>query len=348
MKGRILTGHRPTGPRHLGHLLGTLENWARLQDEYECFFLIADYHALTTDYEHPRQLPRQVLEVLLDWLAAGIDPRRSTILLQSAVPEHAELALLLGMLVTVPRLERNPTYKELVEQLGLSERASLGLLAYPVLQAADILIYRADAVPVGEDQLPHIELTREIARRFNSLYGFTFPEPQALLSATPRLPGTDGRTMHSSYRNTIVLSAAPEEIREAAAGMVTDPARIHPTDPGHPEVCPVFAYHRALAPAEAGLVEDACRRGEIGCVGHKRTVAERLVERLEPFRRIRQEMAGREDTLWDILREGSQRARALAQVTLSQVRARMGLAQSALPIALRARQGADLSGKVCC
>jgi tryptophanyl-tRNA synthetase len=348
MKGRILTGHRATGPRHLGHLFGTLEAWARLQEAYECFFLIADYHTLTTDYEHPQQLPHRVLEVLLDWLAAGIDPRRSTILLQSAVPEHAELALLLGMLVTVPRLERNPTYKELKEQLGLGERASLGLLAYPVLQAADILIYRADTVPVGEDQLPHIELTREIARRFNSLYGFTFPEPQALLSTTPRLPGTDGRTMHASYGNTIALSASPEEIRQAVASMVTDPARIHPTDPGHPEVCPVFAYHRALADAEAGLVEEACRRGEIGCVAHKRAVAERLVERLEPFRRIRAEMHGRHEVLWDILREGSQRARALAQETLSQVRTRMGLAESALPIAVRARAGTDLSGKVCC
>src|SRR5512146_786994 len=207
-KGRILTGHRPTGPRHIGHLMGTLENWARLQDTYECFFLVADLHVLTTDYEHPQQVRENSLGIVLDWLAAGIDPNRSTLVLQSAVPAHTQLDTLLGMLMTVPRLNRVPTYKEQVKELHL--QPSLGLLAYPVLQAADILIYKADTVPVGEDQLPHLELTREIARRFNQQYGETFPEPEALLSATPRLPGTDNRTMHQSYGNTIALGDTEE------------------------------------------------------------------------------------------------------------------------------------------
>jgi len=350
VQGRILTGHRPTGRRHLGHLLGTLEAWVRLQEEYECFFLIADYHVLTTDFEHPQLLRENIRECLLDWLAAGIDPRRSTLLLQSAVPEHAELALLLGMLVTVPRLERNPTYKEQVQQLGLAERASLGLLAYPVLQAADILIYRADTVPVGEDQLPHLELARELARRFNTLYGELFPEPRPLLSPTPRLPGTDGRTMHTSYGNTIPLSSSPEEIRERVWGMVTDPARIHPHDPGHPEVCPVNAYHLALEREEAEDVAEECRRGNIPCVEHKRRMSALLTERLEPYRRIREEMAGREDEVWDILRQGSRRAAILARATLEEVRTRMGLPQlrrerAGLPERSRLP---DLSGKLCC
>jgi tryptophanyl-tRNA synthetase len=349
-KGRILTGHRPTGRRHLGHLLGTLQTWARLQEEYECFFLIANYHVLTTDYEHPEHIPENVRHVLLDWLAAGIDPQRSTILLQSAVPEHAELALLLGMLVSVPRLERNPTYKEQVQQLGLVERASLGLLAYPVLQAADILAYQADTVPVGEDQLPHLELAREMARRFNTLYGELFPEPQPLLSTTPRLPGTDGRTMHTSYDNTIPLSADPPEIQDKVWGMVTDPARIHPHDPGHPEICPVNQYHQALEPEKAERIAAACRQGQIPCVEHKEGMAGLLVERLEPYRRIRQEMAGHEDDLWDILRQGSLRARALARKTLSTARACMGVPNLGVAMERASSQNVslDLAGKVCC
>ncbi len=349
-KGRILTGHRPTGRRHLGHLLGTLQTWAGLQDDYECLFLIADYHVLTTDYEHPDLLRANVFEVLLDWLAAGIDPQRSTILLQSAVPEHAELSVLLGMLVTVPRLQRNPTYKEQVGQLGLYDRASLGLLAYPVLQAADILIYKADTVPVGEDQVPHLEVARELARRFNSLYGDLFPEAQALLSQAPRLPGTDGRTMHNSYGNAIALAAAPEEIHQAVSGMVTDPARIHPTDPGHPEICPIHEVHQAMAPDAAEPVAEACRRGEIGCVEHKRMMTELLVTFLEPYRRIRGEMAGREDELWALLSQGSQDARVLAQATLAEVRARMGLPSlGAVRInGVGLHSSVDLQGKVCC
>ena len=348
-RGRILTGHRPTGRRHLGHLLGTLRTWAGLQDTYECLFLIADYHVLTTDFEHPGQLQDNVLQVLLDWLAAGIDPQRSLILLQSAVPEHAELALLLGMLVTVPRLERNPTYKDQVQNLGLDERASLGLLAYPVLQAADILIYKAGLVPVGEDQLPHVELAREMARRFNGLYGELFPEPEPLLSTAPRVPGVDGRTMHTSYGNAITLSASPEELQKRVWSMITDPARIHPRDPGHPEICPVNDYHQALDPSVAEQYAEDCRQGAVTCVQHKKLMTTLLVETLEPFRRIRQEMAGREDEVLDILRQGSARARALAAETLSQVRARMGLPDLAAMEKSRRRVGIhDMDGKVFC
>lgn len=347
VEGRILTGHRPTGRRHLGHLLGTLQTWARLQQTYECFFLIADYHVLTTDFDHPEHLQDNVLQVLLDWLAAGIDPQRSTILLQSALPEHAELALLLGMLITVPRLERNPTYKEQVQNLGLVERASLGLLAYPVLQAADILIYQADTVPVGEDQLPHVELTRELARRFNGLYGDFFPEPQPLLSPTPRVPGVDGRTMHTSYGNTIALSSSPAEIDKKVWAMVTDPARIHPRDPGHPDICPVNDYHQAFDAEAAEQYAQDCRQGAVSCVAHKKLISALMTERLEPYRRIRQEMAGREDEVLDILRQGSARAGVLAQETLAQVRARMGLAD--LADLARRRVGIhNLEGKVFC
>ncbi|MFH1609106.1 MAG: tryptophan--tRNA ligase [Candidatus Bipolaricaulota bacterium] len=320
---RILTGHRPTGPRHLGHLVGTLDTWRRLQDDHECLFLVADLHVLTTDYTHPQRIRANIEAMLLDWLGVGLDPEKSTFVLQSAVPEHAELAVLLSMLVTVARAARNPTYKEQVRELGLSP--SLGLLAYPVLQAADILAYKADAVPVGQDQLPHLEITREIARSFNRLYGTTFPEPEPILSAVPRLPGTDGRTMHTSYGNTLPLAANPDEITTKVLAMVTDPARVHPTDPGHPEVCLAFAHHRTFRPAAVATVEDRCRRGGIGCVPCKGELALALVERLAPFRAVRETWRGREDELWDILRDGSRRARPLAQSTLAEVRDKMGL-----------------------
>ncbi|MGD0005666.1 MAG: tryptophan--tRNA ligase, partial [Anaerolineaceae bacterium] len=228
---RILTGHRPTGPRHIGHLVGTLQNWVKMQDTHQCFFLVADIHVLTTDFENPARISENTLEMVYDWLASGIDPARSTLVLQSAVPEHPILCLLLSMLVSVGRLERIPTYRDQVHELSLNP--SLGLLAYPVLQSADILVYRANAVPVGEDQLPHLELTREIAHRFNQLYGEYFPEPEALLSTYPRLPGIDNRTMHTSYNNAIYLRDTPEETTRKVMRMYTDPTRIHATDPGH-------------------------------------------------------------------------------------------------------------------
>jgi tryptophanyl-tRNA synthetase len=245
-KNRILTGHRPTGPRHIGHLVGTLETWAALQSTHECFFLVADLHVLTTDYAHTQCIQDNIHNMLADWLAAGIDPQRATIVLQSAIPEHAQLSLLLGMLVTVARLERVPTYKEQVKELNL--QPSLGLLTYPVLQAADILVYKANTVPVGDDQLPHIELARETAHRFNQTYGPVFPEPEALLSKAARLPGVDNRTMHTSYGNAIYIRDTPEETTHKVMNMYTDPTRIHSNDPGHVEGNPVFIYHDVFNP----------------------------------------------------------------------------------------------------
>lgn len=325
---RILTGHRPTGPRHIGHLVGTLNTWAALQDEYDCFFLVADIHVLTTDYQHPGQIAANTVEILLDWLAAGIDPQRSTLVLQSAVPEHAELATLLGMLVSEARLRRNPTYKEQVENLNL--QPSLGLLAYPVLQAADILLYKAQAVPVGEDQLPHIEVTREIARKFNQLYRLIFPEPEALLSPAPRLPGTDNRTMHSSYGNAILLRDTPEETVRKIKGMYTDPTRIHPTDPGHVEGNPVFDYLDLFddQPDRVAEFKGLYRAGKVGDVAVKRHLAEVLNRYLAPLRERRAELAGKQGEILEQLFDGSRRARVIAGETLAEVMDCMGLSLS--------------------
>lgn len=334
-KGRILTGHRPTGPRHIGHLMGTLENWADLQDSYECFFLVADLHVLTTDYEHPARVRENTLGIVLDWLAAGIDPERSTLVLQSAVPEVTQLSALLGMLTTVSRLNRVPTYKEQVKALHL--QPSLGLLGYPVLQAADILIYKAGAVPVGEDQLPHIELTREAARRFNQIYGETFPEPEALLSATPRLPGTDNRTMHTSYGNAIFLGDTEEETTRKVMNMYTDPTRLRLTDPGHVEGNPTFAYHDAFNRDRAGVQELKVRyaAGQVGDVEVKRRLAAALNAYLAPIRARRAKFAARPDDVIDILRAGTLRAREITARTIDEVQEKMGLATAliqSLPI----------------
>ncbi len=324
-KGRILTGHRPTGRRHLGHLVGTLQNWVRLQDDYECLFLIADLHVLTTDYTHPEHIQSNIAEVVIDWLAAGLDPQRSTFVLQSAVKEHAELALLFSMLVTASRLERNPTYKEQVKELGL--QPSLGLLAYPVLQAADILVYKADTVPVGEDQMPHVEISREVARRFNSIYGETFPEPQGLLSQAPRLPGIDNRTMHTSFGNAIYLSDDPQTVEEKVMQMYTDPTRIHATDPGHVEGNPAFAYHDIFNEdrEEVEELKARYRAGLVGDVEVKRRLVRALNRYLTPLREKRCEFAARPDYVWDVLREGTARARPLAQATVTEVKEKMGL-----------------------
>lgn len=324
-KRRILTGHRPTGRRHLGHLVGTLQNWARLQDDYECLFLIADLHVLTTDHTHPDRIQSNIAEVLIDWLAAGLDPARSTFVLQSAVKEHAELALLFSMLVTVSRMERNPTYKEQVKELGL--HPSLGLLAYPVLQAADILVYKADTVPVGEDQMPHIEITREVARRFNATYGETFPEPQGLLSPSPRLPGTDNRTMHTSYGNAIYLFDDPQTVEEKVMSMYTDPTRIHVTDPGHVEGNPVFAYHDVFNEDQEEVEELKARyqAGRVGDVEVKKRLVTALNRYLTPLRKRRRKFAARPDYVRDVLHEGTTRARPIAQATVAEVKEKMGL-----------------------
>jgi tryptophanyl-tRNA synthetase len=327
-KGRILTGHRPTGPRHIGHLVGTLENWVRLQDDYECFFLVADLHVLTTDYEHPGRVRSNILEMLADWLAAGIDPKRARIVLQSALPQHTQLSTLLSNLVTVARMERVPTYKEQVQQLNLNP--SLGLLAYPILQSADILAYKANTVPVGEDQMPHVELTREVARRFNLLYGETFPEPQGLLSSAPRLPGTDNRAMHTSYGNTIALKDTAEDTTRKVMEMFTDPTRIHASDPGHVEDNPVFAYHQLFNPDRAE-VEDFIQRyraGKIGDIQVKRRLAVVLNNYLAPLRQRRAEIIHHPDELRDILRQGTQAALPIVQATIEEVQQKMGLFNS--------------------
>lgn len=324
-KGRILTGHRPTGPRHIGHLVGTLHTWANLQDKYECYFLIADLHTLTTDYENPQHIQSNILEMIADWLAAGIDPSRSTLIRQSAIAEHAELSLLLSMLVTVARMKRVPTYKEQVQQLGL--QPSLGLLTYPILQAADILLYHADTVPVGEDQLPHLEVAREMARRFNQTYSPTFPEPQALLSEMPRLPGTDNRAMHTSYGNAIYLKDTPEETTRKVMSMYTDPTRLRVTDPGQVEGNPVFTYHDTFNPDIEQVEEFKARyrAGKIGDVEVKHRLAEVLNEILAPLRLRRSELIAQPDQLLTYLHFGTERAQPIAQSTLNEVKIKMGL-----------------------
>ncbi len=324
-KGRILTGHRPTGPRHLGHLLGTLNTWNSLQDTYDCFFLVADLHVLTTDFNHPEQIRSNTIQMVIDWMAAGIDPTRSTLVLQSAIPEHAQLCVLLSMLASVPRLERVPTYKDQVKLLNLVP--SLGLLSYPVLQAVDILIYRASHVPVGEDQLPHLELAREIARRFNQLYGETFMEPHEILSSTSRLPGLDNRMMHTSYGNAIYIQDTPEETTRKVMSMYTDPTRVHASDPGHIEGNPLFDYLKAFAPDQVEVEQIASdyRAGKVGDVALKTHLAEIVNLYLVPIRERRANLSLRPEEIFDLLHTGTEKARGLAQETLLEAQEKMGL-----------------------
>jgi len=330
---RILSGMRPTGPLHIGHLTGALDNWVRLQDTYECYWAIVDWHALTTDYASPAEIRANVLEVAIDFLAAGLDPARATLFVQSLVPEHAELHLLLSMIVPVPWLERVPSYKEQQQQITDKDLSTYGFLGYPLLQSADILIYKANAVPVGEDQAPHIELTREVARRFNHLYGEVFPEPQTLLTEIPRIPGTDGRKMSKSYGNAVFLKDTPEAVREKIKPMVTDPARKRRIDPGNPEICPVFDLHKAFSTAETrAWAAEGCRTAGIGCLDCKGGLLDHLLHRLENIHARRPEYAARPDLVWDILREGSRRARETARATMEQVR-------SAMKIDYRLHQG---------
>lgn len=319
-RDRVLSGMRPTGKLHLGNYLGALANWVRMQDEYDCFYFVANWHALTTDADQARHVPADTLEMVADWLAAGLDPARATLFVQSWVPEHAELHLLLSMIVPVSWLERVPTYKEQIEQLGL-ESPSYGFLGYPLLQAADILMYRPAWVPVGIDQVPHVELTREVARRFNHVFGPVFPEPQARLTEIPKVPGTDGRKMSKSYGNAIYLSDPPAEVRHKVRTMVTDPARQRRTDPGNPDVCPVFDLHRIFTPeADRQWAAVGCRTAGIGCLDCKDKLLEHMEPVLAPIRERRQPLAEKPQHLVDILRDGSQRARRVAQQTMEDVR----------------------------
>lgn len=326
-KKRIMSGMRPTGRLHLGNLLGALDNWVKLQDEYLCFYGIVDWHALTTAYEDTAELKEQVRDMAIDWLCAGLDPGRSVLFVQSRVKEHAELHLLLSMVVPVSWLERVPTYKDQVKQLAEvgKDVATYGFLGYPVLQAADILIYKAEVVPVGEDQLPHLELTREIARRFNHLYAPIFPEPQARLNQVRLLPGTDGRKMSKSYGNDISMTAGPEEIRERVMSMVTDPARVRRYDPGNPEVCTVYAFQKAFNPEGAEEYDRECRRAGIGCVDCKQFLATRMADVLAPLHEKRQDLEQKPALVDGILADGSQKAREYARVTIEEVREVIGI-----------------------
>ncbi len=326
MKKRIVSGIRPTGRLHLGHLHGALLNWKRLQDEYECFYFIADWHALTSEYADPSKIKQFTVDIILDWLAVGLDPNKSTFFVQSHIKEHAELYLIFSMITPVPWLERNPTYKEQMKELKNKDLNTFGFLGYPVLQAADILIYKADAVPVGEDQAPHIELTREIARRFNYLYGKVFPEPETLLTPTSKLLGIDRRKMSKSYNNAIFITEPPEEVEKKVRQMITDPQRGRRTDPGRPEICNVFSFHEIYSPDDlVKEIEEACRKAKIGCVECKKKMAENLNRYLEPIREKRKRLESEMDEVKYIIEEGDKRARKIARQTMEEVRRAVGL-----------------------
>ena len=315
---------RPTGKLHLGHLVGALENWVALQSEYQNYHLIADYHALTTNLD-TSGIYQNSIDMLIDWLAAGLDPKQSPMFRQSQIKEHTELHLLFSMLITTARLERNPTVKEQVRDLNI-ENVIYGHLGYPVLQAADILLYKGDVVPVGEDQVPHVEITREIARKFNATYGTVFPEPEAKLTKFARLPGLDGNMkMSKSAGNTVLLSDPPDEIRRKVRTAVTDPQKVRRGDPGRPEVCLIFTYHNKFNPKEVPAIDRDCRSGALGCVDCKKLMAKNLNASLEPFRARRAELEKRPDGVWDVLHDGARRARAIAEKTMEEVRAAVGL-----------------------
>ncbi len=324
-KGRLLTGDRPTGKLHLGHYVGTLKNRVRLQDEYDCFFLLADYHLLTTRLDHLEEIDENIRDIVLDYLSVGIDPSRSHIVLQSLVPETAELQLIFSMLVSVPRVQRVPTLKEVMHDLHISQ-PSLGLLGYPVLQAADILIVRGEIVPVGKDQASHLEVTREIARRFNEQFGPVFPEPQTLIGEVGTLPGIDGKAkMSKSLGNDILLTDDARTVTEKVMRMYTDPTRIHPTDPGHVEGNPVFIYHDAfnLNTAEVDDLKARYRAGTVGDIEVKQRLARALNAFLDPIRERRARFAQRPEVIEEIVIEGSRHARTEAQHTMALVKAAM-------------------------
>ncbi len=323
-KLRVLSGMRPTSGLHLGNLLGALENWKKFETE-DPFYMIADWHALTTEYDSHISIKENVLEIAIDFLAAGLDPEKSTIFVQSHVPEHAEMSLLLSMITPLPWLERNPTYKDQIQELKDKDLHTHGFLGYPVLQAADILLYKANVVPVGEDQLPHLELTREIARRFNHLYKKIFPEPEASLTEIAKLPGTDGRKMSKSYGNAIYLSDSPEAVDNKTRQMVTDPARKRREDKGHPEVCPVFFYHKIFNSSEKDTVARECQEALRGCVECKQEMSVKLKEFMAPIYERRMKLGQDKSRVLDILHEGSKRAKEIASATLTEAKEAVGV-----------------------
>ena len=323
---RVLSGMRPTGPLHLGHLVGALENWRNLQDPYDCFFMVADFHALMSEYETPQNLKTFIFENVADWVACGVDPTRSVIFRQSDVPEHLELYMILSILTPLGWVERVPTYKEQLREVEGRDLTTYGFLGYPVLQAADILLYQAELVPVGEDQVAHLELSREIVRRFKSLYGKApFPEPKELLTQSAKLLGIDGRKMSKSYQNTIALSDPPETIRKKTQQMFTDPLRIKMADPGHPETCNVCHYYKVFAPERAEKVWEECRGAKRGCVQNKTELAEVLIQVTEPIRKRRVAILKDTDRIAKILDQGKEKAQAVASETMKEVKRLVGL-----------------------
>jgi len=321
----ILSGMRPTGRLHWGNYTGALANWIELQDEYTCYFMVADWHVLTTALDRADQIQLNSREMFLDWLGAGLDPDGSVLFIQSQVKEHAELYLLLAMLISMGRLERNPTFKEQIRDLNLGGEISYGHLGYPVLQAADIMAYQAHAVPVGEDQLPRLELTREMARKFNRLFGEVFPEPEPLVTKFARFPGTDGKRMSKSMGNTIEIAASPEEIVAKIKPAFTDPARLRRSDPGNPEVCAVYTWYQKFLPQEAEATASECRSAQRGCVDCKLKLAAGVTEYFAPLRERRAEYAADPKKLDEIIAHGCQQARAVAAGTMEDVHGAMGL-----------------------
>ena len=332
-KQRVLSGMRPTGKLHLGNYMGALHNWVGMQDKYECYFFIADYHALTTDYADPSQIRQNTLEVATDFLAAGLDPERSVLFVQSHVVHHAELHTLLSMITSLGWLERVPSYKDQQENIVGKDLTTYGFLGYPLLQSADILVYQAHFVPVGQDQAAHVELTREVARRFNSYYapsgdrGEILPEPQALLTPSPKLLGTDGRKMSKSYGNFILLSEPEAELRKKLKSMVTDPARVRRSDPGNPDKCPVGDLHKIFSSAETlTKVYDGCTTAGVGCIECKGWAADSIVTALKPIQERRKPYEENPELVWEILEDGGAKARKRAEQTMVEVRDAMGLA----------------------
>ena len=321
----VLSGMRPTGKLHLGNYWGALVPWLHLQNggKHQCYFMVADLHALTTGYEDTKDLQANIHDMVLDWLAAGLDPEKSVLFVQSQLPEHSELSLIFSMITPLGWLERIPTYKEQLREISGREITTHGFLGYPVLQAADILMYKAQAVPVGEDQLSHLELTQEIARRFNRLYGDVFPEPKAILGLAPRVPGLDGRKMSKSYSNSVELSDTPDILWQKIQKMYTDPAKLRANDPGHPEGCVVFALHKIYNP-EAPVRETECREGRIGCVACKKHLLS-LMEPLKAIQEKRAQLAQKPGLVEAVLEDGNRRARVVAQKTLAEVQAALGL-----------------------
>ena len=325
-KKRILSGMRPTGPLHLGNLHGALANWKNMQEDYDCFFFISYWHALTTDYDATEPIKANIHAVFLDWLSVGLSPEKCTLFVQSHQKEHAELFLLLSMITPLPWLERNPTYKEQMDQLKTRDLTTFGFLGYPVLQAADIIIYKANGVPVGIDQAPHVELTREIARRFNHFYGDVFPIPDTILTETSKVLGLDRRKMSKSYENAIFLSDSPDEIRQKVAQMITDPHRARKADPGNPDICNVFSFHKLYSAAETPpRIDSECRKAQIGCVDCKKLMAESLVQALAPIREKRSYYEARPEMVTEIMQTGNQRANRVARETMEEVREAVGI-----------------------